>query len=409
MRTTASLLALAFTLPAVPAAAQTVTPTLTPLAEARLRYEHVEQDGLPQDSDAVTVRMRTGVQAALGHWSGIVQAQGNLAILPDYFDGLHGANTLRPLIADPDSVAIYRAQLRYATSGIAVTAGRQVIQLDDERFVGAAQIRNNGQTFDAVRAELTPIKGLKADVSYVWSIRTINGIEGRGARPTAIGGNTVLTNIGYASPIGTLTGFAYLIDEDEAAVQGFRLASQTYGGRLAGTRPIGPAKLAYQLSYARQSDYNHNPNRYTADYWLADVALDLNGPRLGGGYAVLGAGRGASAGAAYASFQTPLSSIFKFQGWADKLTTTPPDGIRDAYASAGWGWKQLGTLKAVSLTAVYHRFDSDRASRRYGDEIDLLASAKIGRTTASVRYADYRADRLFTDTQKLWLQLDWML
>ena len=405
MRLTAPLLALATVLPALPAAAQTVTP----LAEARLRSEHVEQDGLPQDSDAVTVRLRTGVQAAIGRLSGLVQAQGNLAILPDYFDGLHGPATLRPLIADPDSVAIYRAQVRYAAPGVAITAGRQVIQLDDERFVGAAAFRNNGQTFDAVRTEITAVPGLKADISYVWSVRTVNGIEGRGARPTAIGGNTVLANLGWESPIGKVTGFAYLIDEDEAAVQGYRLSSQTYGGRLAGAQPLGTAKLAYQLSYARQSDYHRNPNIYAADYWLADLSLDLNGPKVGGGYEVLGAGRGASAGAAYASFQTPFSAIFKFQGWADKLTTTPADGIRDAYASAGWGWKQIGTLKAVSLTAVYHRFDSDRLSRRYGDELNLLASAKLGRTTASLRYADYRADQLFTDTQKLWMQLDWAL
>ncbi|MCP3735779.1 alginate export family protein [Sphingomonas sp. RP10(2022)] len=390
---------------AAPAAAQTVTP----LAEARLRYEHVEQDGLPQDSDAVTVRVRTGVQAAMGRFSALVQAQGNLAILPDYFDGLHGPATLRPLVADPQNIAIYRAQLRYAAPGVALTAGRQTIVLDDERFVGTAGMRNNSQSFDAVRAELSPVKGIKADVSYVWSIRTINGIDGRAARPTAINGDTVLANLGWASPIGTLTGFAYLIDEDAAAVQGYRLSSQTYGGRLAGARAIGKAKLAYQLSYARQSDYHRNPNRYAADYWLADVGFDLNGPKLGAGYEVLGADTGRNGGVALTSFQTPLSSIFKFQGWADKFTTTPADGIRDAYASAGWGWKQLGTLKAVSLTAVYHRFESDRLVRHYGDEIDLLASARIGRTTASLRYADYNADRLFTDTSKLWLQLDWSL
>ena len=52
---------------------------------------------------------------------------------------------------------------------------------------------------------------------------------------------------------------------------------------------------------------------------------------------------------------------------------------------------------------------ADRLSRRYGDELNLLASAKLGKTTASLRYADYRADRLFTDTQKLWMQLDWAL
>lgn len=164
-----------------PAAAQ----TLKPIAEARLRYEHVDQDGLPRDSDAVTARVRTGMEVAEGPWSALVVAQGNLAIVPDYFDGLHGAATTRPLIADPQNVAIFRAQARYATRPLTVTAGRQVIALDDERFVGQGTIRNNGQSFDAVRTEIVPLPGVKADVSYVWSIRTVNGIDGRGARPRA--------------------------------------------------------------------------------------------------------------------------------------------------------------------------------------------------------------------------------
>jgi hypothetical protein len=403
MRALSSLLLLsAPVLAASPLAAQTVT--LKPLAEARLRWEQVDQDGLPQKADAVTARIRTGLVATTGRWSALAEAQGNLAIVPDYFDGVH-PDPRRPLIGDPQSIGLYRAQIQYKSDPFTLTAGRQRIALDDERFVGAAQIRNNGQTFDAVRVELAPVKGVKADVSYVWGVRTVWGIDGTGVRPRSVGGNTVLANLGWASPIGTLTGFAYLIDEDEAAVQGFRLSSQTYGTRLAGAQSLGKAKLAYQASWARQSDYHRNPNSYSADYWLADLSLDLNGPRLGGGYEVLGADKGQ----ALTSFQTPLSSIFKFQGWADKFTTTPPDGIRDLYASTGWGWKQVGPVKAVSLSAIWHQFESDRLIRHYGNEIDLLAQGKIGRTTASLRYADYQADRFGADTQKLWLQLDWSI
>ena len=402
MRLAPSLLLSASLLAALPAAAQTVT--LTPLAEARLRWERVDQGDLPRRADAVTARVRTGIAATAGPWSALAEAQGNLAIVPDYFDGVHPDAT-RPLVGDPQSIGLYRAQVQYRADAFILTAGRQRIALDDERFVGTAAIRNNGQTFDAVRAELVPVKGVKADLSYVWGVRTVWGIDGTGARPRSIGGNSVLANLGWATPIGTLTGFAYLIDADEAALQGYRLSSQTYGARLAGSRPLGTAKLAYQASWARQSDYHRNPNDYAADYWLADVALDLNGPRLGGGYEVLGADRGQ----ALASFQTPLSSIFKFQGWADKFTTTPADGIRDLYASTGWGWKQVGPVKALGLSAIWHRFESDRLVRHYGNEIDLLAQGKVGRTTASLRYADYQADRFGTDTQKLWLQLDWTI
>ncbi|TZG25811.1 alginate export family protein [Sphingomonas montanisoli] len=389
-----------------PACAQGIA--LKPIAEARIRYEHVDQDGLADTANALTARVRGGVQATSGALSATVQAQGTLAIKGDYHDGLHGVATRTPLVADPENVALYIAQLRYKTKTATLTAGRQKIALDDERFVGNVAFRDNAQTFDAVRAELTPIAKLKVDISYVWSVRTVWGIDGRAARQQAISGDNVFANIAYATPVGALTGFAYLVDVDEAAMQGFRMSSQTYGARLAGSRSVSKAaKLAWELSYARQSDYHRNPNDYAADYYLADLMLDVRGLKLGGGYEVLGADKGA----ALTSFQTPYSTLFKFNGWADKfLAVTPPNGLRDLYGSAGYGWKQVGPFTGVTAQIVYHDFRSDRLDNHYGHEWNALLSAKLGKRTAvSVRYADYQAKSFATDTQKLWLQLDWTL
>ena len=398
-RTLIFLLALA---PAGAAHAQAVQ--IKPLGEARLRYETVDQDGLAANADALTLRLRAGVEAKAGRWSALVEGQGNLAIVDDYFDGLHGAATL-PIVADPENIALTRAQLRYASPAFAVTAGRQRIGFDDERFVGSVGFRQNGQSYDAVRAEVTPVKGVKVDLAYAWSVRTIWGIDGAGARQQAVSGDNAFANVAAQTPFGKLSGFAYLVDQDEAAMQGFRMSSQSYGARLDGSKPLGKAKIAYQLSYARQSDWHRNPNDYSADYYLADVAVDFGGPRVGVGYEILGADNGIS----LTSFQTPLATGFKFQGWADKFLVTPPDGVRDLYAIAGWSWKAFGPLKAVTVQAAYHAYRSDRASRSYGDEIDLLASAKFGKITGSVRYAHYSADSFATDTDKFWLQLDWML
>lgn len=378
--------------------------SLKPMLDARLRYEQVEQDGLTLDAEAVTLRVRAGVQASQGPLTAIIEAQGNIAIVDDSFDGLSGS-AARPLIADPENVAIHRAQLALKLPVVTLTAGRQRITLDDERFVGAVGFRQNGQSFDAVRAEVTPMKGLKADLAYAWSVRTIWGIDGKGARERAVGGVNIFANLSWVSPIGTLTGFGYWVDQDEATVQGYRLSSRTFGVRLAGMRMLGKAKLAYQLSHARQSDMGPNPNDYAAAYWLAEVSVDFNGPKLGAGYEVLGA----DTGVALTSFQTPLGTNFKFQGWADKYLVTPADGVRDLYLSAGWGWKAIGPAKGVTLQAAWHRFESDRLTRHYGDELNLMASAKLGRTTASARFADYRATGFATDTRKFWLQLDWTL
>ncbi|BAK67448.1 hypothetical protein SLG_27730 [Sphingobium sp. SYK-6] len=385
-----------------PACAQTVT--VQPLIDARLRYEAVEQAGLPDEAHAATIRLRTGAQAGIGSWSALAEVQGTLALAGSYHDGLHGSAP-RPLVADPENVALYRAQLQYRAEALTVTGGRQRIALDDERFIGNVAFRQNAQSFDAVRAEWTGLGGFKLDLSYAWSVRTIWGVDGRGARPRSIDGENIFVNLSYATPVGKVTGFAYLVDQDEADVQGYRLSSQTYGLRLSGSRSLSrTARLSYGLSYARQGDYRRNPNSYAADYWLVDLALDVKPFKLNAGYEVLGA----DDGMALTSFQTPLGTNFKFQGWADKLLTTPPNGVRDLYVGAGHGWTGVGEIDSVSLQATWHRFESDRLDQHYGDEIDLLASMKVKHTVFSARFARYEADALATDTSKFWLQVDWI-
>lgn len=375
------------------------------MVDARLRYEEVGQDRIEQPAEALTMRVRAGASATSGHFAALVEAQGTLAISDRYDDTVSGPSRYAA-VGDPENIALYRAQLQYSSPALTLTGGRQRIALDDERFVGAANWRQNGRTFDAARMEWAVTPALRADVTYSWSVRTPAGVNGSGSKPPSIGGDNVLARAAYKTSLGTLTGFAYLVDQDDAAVQGFRLSSQTYGARLTGSQALAPiAKLNWALSYARQSDYHRNPNDFHASYYLADAGLEVSAARLGAGYEVLGASRGT----ALTSFQTPLASIFKFQGWADKFTTTPPDGVRDLYGSAGWTWTKIGPLTGVLVQAVYHRFDSDRLSIAYGDEIDLLTSARWKRYTVSLRYADYQADRFATNTQKYWLQVDYAL
>jgi hypothetical protein len=125
--------------------------------------------------------------------------------------------------------------------------------------------------------------------------------------------------------------------------------------------------------------------------------------RFGAGYEVLGADKGI----ALTSFQTPLATGFKFQGWADKFLTTPPNGVRDLYGSLGYGLKALGPAKSLSVQAIYHRFDSDRAEPALRQRAGSARKREV-RPHLSARYADYRANGFATDTRKAW-QLDWAL
>ncbi|MGL4543905.1 MAG: hypothetical protein ACRCUI_15490, partial [Polymorphobacter sp.] len=164
------------------------------------------------------------------------------------------------------------------------------------------------------------------------------------------------------------------------------------------------ANATYAFSYAHQQQAFDNPFTYDADYYLADVGLGFGGFGVGAGYEVLGA----SSGKAFTSFQTPLATLHKFQGWADKFLTTPGNGVRDLYGSAGYTVTKVGPFASIGVLAVYHDFKSDRAGLDYGSEIDLQLLARFQKYVLTLKYADYSADSFATDTQKLWVSVDYV-
>ena len=133
--------------------------------------------------------------------------------------------------------------------------------------------------------------------------------------------------------------------------------------------------------------------------------MERRGWRIGAGFESLGANGGVPLG----SFQTPLSSGVKFLGLAGKFLPTPPDGVRDHNATAAYTFKTLGPLKTVRFQTVFRHFTSDRNVRVYGNEVDMLASARWGKTGLAIRYANYVADSFGADSQRLLVQLDWTL
>ena len=126
---------------------------LRPLIDARIRWEDVDQRGLPKDADAVTLRVRSGVAAAAGGWSALVESEATVGIVRHHNDGLDGRAGY-PTVGDPQNIELNRAQLRYATPAIGVTIGRQLLEYGDQRFVGSASFRQNQQTYDAASATL---------------------------------------------------------------------------------------------------------------------------------------------------------------------------------------------------------------------------------------------------------------
>ena len=371
---------------------------IKPILDARLRYEDVDQGAL--DADALTLRLRAGAEAKAGNFSILAEGEGTVAPVNNYnaFPFAVADDQRRTqfaVVADPENIELNRLQVQYKSGTVTATAGRQRINLDDQRWVGSVGWRQNEQTFDAVRGE-AKLGPAALDVTYAISQRTIFGED---AGPgTALRGDFIFAGTG--SKLGPVQGklFSYLLDYDED----FFLAnsSQTYGGLLTGTLPLGTGKISLRASYARQSDYGDNPFDYAADYWSFEAGTKIAGFAVAGGWERLGSDRGHA-------LQTPMATLHKFNGWADLFLTTPPAGLEDAYLSLGKTFDGVKALPGLNANIVFHQFDSAVGKLEYGTEWDASAGFKIGKVGLLLKYADYDAKGFGVDTRKLWLQAEW--
>lgn len=372
-----------------------------PIVDTRLRYEFVDQDSLPDDAEAVTLRARLGFQTG-AIWRTKLLAEGEFLwpLRDDYNSTLNG-KTAFPVVADPESYEVNRVQLvNTSLPQTTVTLGRQRIILDNHRFVGDVGWRQNEQTYDALRVVNTSIANLTIDVSY---LDQVNRVYGQDSPQGRYEGNTLLANLAYQLPIGSLTAFGYWLDFDPIAEVPAAASdsSETYGLRFAGERPAGKVKLLYAASWATQREYADNPLTFEDDYYLLELGVSLQQYSLGVGIEVL-QGEGTK------GFTTPLATLHKFQGWADKFLTTPVDGVEDRYVHAGLAFKNVGAVASLSGQVVYHDFQAERGSLDYGSEIDLQLQAKWQRFAAMIKYADYSADGFADDTTKFWLQFEYI-
>lgn len=378
--------------------------TLDPIVEGRMRFEQVETPAL--DAEALTVRLRAG--AELRHDSGLAllaEAEGSLAVVDRYnaYAFVIADRQRRPghaVVADPMTVEVNRLQLGYRTGPVAVTLGRQRINLDDQRFVGSVGWRQNEQTFDALRAE-AKLGPVRIDGSYAVAQRTILGASA-GPRQT-YDGSFVFLGAGAAQGPFQAKAFAYLLDYDRSEQLGpLAIANadiRTFGLRLAGTVPLGQAQLALAASYARQSGWQENPTRRGNAYIAAEAALSHDGLTATAGFERLG-GNGISA------FQTPMATLHKFNGWADQFLVTPAAGLGDVYAGLAYAFGRGGALPGLKAAVTFHRFASDRGGLHYGDEWDASLGLPLGRMQLVAKLADYRAERYGSDTRKFWLQVE---
>jgi hypothetical protein len=382
-----------------------------PIFDARLRYEGVEQTPLAEEADAETLRVRLGFETGKA-WGTSLLAEGEVITdLAGHYrdDPSRPRNLSYPLVTDPETEEINRLQLvNTSLPGTTVTLGRQRIALDDQRFVGISPWRQNEQTYDAVRIVNKPTAALTLDATY---LNQVNRIFGRESPQGRYHGDGVLANAAYQFGFGKLSAFGYWLDFDHlngvpVATDAVRISNQTVGARFAGERPLSKLKMAYAATLARQSDYGSNPLSFDLDYYSVELTGTYRQYSLTLGQEVM-------EGNGTIGFSTPLGTLHKFHGWADKFLTTPANGIDDKYVSVGYLAKGVALLDTLSATVVYRDFESERLSQDLGDEVDLQLQGKYQRFVGLLKVALYEAHEgqtpaAYQDTTKFWAQLEYV-
>jgi hypothetical protein len=374
--------------------------------EIRPRYENADiKDNDKDGANAFTVRTMLGVKANKAFGTDMLGAYvealsvNNLGY--DNYNSTANGQTEYDVIVDPNQARLTQAYIDVKLPAkTLLRAGRQMVNIDNQRFVGAVDWRQMRQTFDAAALVSAPVEGLSVMAAYVYGINGVKVQPNNKATETG----SALFNVSYkAAEAIKLTGYAYLL----ASI------SDTYGISAQGTLGVADGvKLSYWAEYAMQSDpsleYRVEDVKADASYMNFDLAASMAGITLGANYEVLGKAEGEAAN----GFYTPLATLHKFNGWADVfLLSNNAAGLIDmngriAYKAAGLG----------KVMAVYHSFSAEEGPDDLGSEIDLSyanAVPGVNGLNGLIKAAFYSAGDeaagayVANDKSVVWVQLDY--
>jgi hypothetical protein len=357
--------------------------------DLRLRGEVVDHEAIDDAAQALTLRAalsyRTGVFHGLSG-SFQVEAVGapvgddwyNNIGAGDRWNGVHD----RPVIADPTGVGVNQAWLRWTRNDAAVTAGRQEVILADARFVGNVGWRQDHQSFDAIRGDVTGER-FEASYAFLREAHAITGLQ-----------RTMRSHVAFASArleqLGTFEATVLLLNLTK--LRGASTA--TYALRFHGSRPVGSLSALYDAGFGFQRDAFDNPNAVEASYYRVLLGVERNGTSISASAETLGGSENGVDG----SFATPLATLHGFNGWADVFLATPSAGLTDLSVSVATRWRRMrGTL-------VVHDFSADAGGAHYGSEIDGLLTVSLqDGPVLGFKVAHYIADDLGSDITKAWI------
>jgi len=364
--------------------------------ELRPRYNRIVEDGEDEVTRGGTYRARIGLRTApWAGWRATVEG-----IHTDNFDKHFNddpaqiATSSYPLLPDPRYSGVNQAHIEYSgLDGLQVRAGRQVVRLENSRWVSDNDFRQIPQVFDGVHARYDGLERVQLEAAYYTRVRTTSGVT-----------NALhLATLRAAwNPWPDHVASAYGVFHDQprnGAFTGFENNSyRVLGARMEGAFHVGFAlDVPYVLEGAHQDRYAGGDSRIDARYWRAGAGLSRAAWTVRFDQEVKGSNHGLFA------VENPLTDFYAFNGWTLNFFTTPRAGLVDRWLTGRYA------IGPVTLYGEAHRFHADFGGDDLGRENDLGLTVDLGHD-ANLRLQHARYDSppgTAADIRKTWVTLTW--
>jgi len=390
-------------LPAAQSSVQEALLNAAPFLEMRYRYEFVHQSSLSRDARAHTLRTIGGFQTAPFKDFRFAFAFGNTMPIGSnnrYNDGVNDL-TAYPRIGDRRDTQAQLAQAQwFGLPQTSATVGRHYLVVDNQRWVGTSNWRQNRHSYDGVTLK----NGSLSDLTFLYSyLFNLNRSPGTNTFLGAYKMNTHLLHGTYAGiPDSKLSAYVYLMGLNDHPT----LSNATFGARLETKRALADAlALTVAGEYARQTAYANSPNPFSLGYYTLEPGLVVGADKGAFGSLTAKVGYESFGGDGAQGLRLPLASNHSQNGWAEIFSTIPTDGLSDLYLSAAYKYQlPVEALAPTKFQIAWHDFSDDRLGAHYGNELNVgVSQAFFDYFSFELQYAAYNSDRYGSNTQKLML------
>jgi hypothetical protein len=327
--------------------------------ELRPRYNFIDESDKRLDTEGGTDRAIVGWRLApMDGVRGVVEAihTGRIGRKRFNDDSALRVTSPYPLLPDPRYTGANQVYVDYTgVDTLRMRLGRQVVRMDNQRWISDNDFRQIPQLFDGLVLEHTGFASTRLTASHFRRVRTTSGVVSDLRL-------TLLNAAWNPAPGHVLGAYSYFHDQPyNGAFTGFTNSSyRVLGARAEGSfARAGALDFPYIAEVAQQKNHAGGDSRIDARYWRL-------GGGIGGGawtarydYEVKGSNRGLY------GLQMPLTDFYAFNGWALHFFNTPRQGLRDQWLTARYA------LGDFTLYGEAHRFRSDFGGVGLGRELDL--------------------------------------